>query len=418
MLELGFASIDITPTCPVDLIGFSNRRSSQGVAQPLIAQVAVLRMDGFSCLLAAIDHIGFGIEHALRLRQNLGKLIGVEAEQVMLCFSHTHAAPNDSAEPEWADWADTRILSAARRALGDMRPVLAGWSCADVNIGVNRRSTDGALDRRAGMLKFTDADTGAPMLAVMRLTAHGNSLKSDNSFISPDWFGSARDLLTREWDCPVIITQGAAGNIAPRFFDSQINPPDADDSGRFTRTRDALSEMARAVLAGANDAFHAIQPQDVYRLNMYVRRGELWADVPDMRRAHEIADEARVKAGIDGTRWLAEVERLNAQGILRQREYASMQFLRLNEGALIGIPNEVMCELALAVQACAGRLAFLGGYTNGCMGYLPTAEEYDRGGYEVLWSMLNYFMYFGRVMPLNRDTADMLVDMAVDGLND
>ena len=118
MLELGFASIDITPTCPVDLIGFSNRRSSQGVAQPLIAQVAVLRMDGFSCLLAAIDHIGFGIEHALRLRQNLGKLIGVEAEQVMLCFSHTHAAPNDSAEPEWADWADTRILSAARRALG------------------------------------------------------------------------------------------------------------------------------------------------------------------------------------------------------------------------------------------------------------------------------------------------------------
>ncbi len=62
MLELGFASIDITPTCPVDLIGFSNRRSSQGVAQPLIAQVAVLRMDGFSCLLAAIDHIGFGIE--------------------------------------------------------------------------------------------------------------------------------------------------------------------------------------------------------------------------------------------------------------------------------------------------------------------------------------------------------------------
>ena len=149
MLELGFASIDITPTCPVDLIGFSNRRSSQGVAQPLIAQVAVLRMDGFSCLLAAIDHIGFGIEHALRLRQNLGKLIGVEAEQVMLCFSHTHAAPNDSAEPEWADWADTRILSAARRALGDMRPVLAGWGCADVNIGVNRRSTDGALDRRA-----------------------------------------------------------------------------------------------------------------------------------------------------------------------------------------------------------------------------------------------------------------------------
>lgn len=417
MFELGFADVDITPTYPVDLIGFGNPRVSQGIAQPLTAQVAVLRMDGFSCILAAIDHIGFGMEHALRLRQSLGRLIGAGHEQVMLCFSHTHAAPNDSTEPAWASWADERILSAARRALDNMHPALAGWGCADVDIGVNRRSMDGALDRRAGIIKFTDAETGAPLLAVMRLTAHGNSLKGDNALISPDWIGATRDLLTQEWGCPVMIAQGAAGNIAPRFFDSHLNPPDADDSGRFTRTCDALSGMARAVQAGANDVFRAIRPQGIYRLNMYVRRGELWADVPDIRRANEIADEARIKAGIDCAMWLAEVERLNAQGVIRQREYAEMQFFRLNEGALIGVPNEVMCELALDVQARAGRLAFFGGYTNGCTGYLPTAEEYDRGGYEVLWSMLNYFMYFGRVMPLNRDAAGILVDMAVDGLN-
>ena len=93
-----------------------------------------------------------------------------------------------------------------------------------------------------------------------------------------------------------------------------------------------------------------------------------------------------------------------------------LQYFHLDEGALIGVPNEIMCELALDVRAQCGDLIFLGGYTNGCTGYLPTAEEYDRGGYEVFWSMLNYYMYSGRVMPLERDSAARLVQMAVQGL--
>lgn len=129
------------------------------------------------------------------------------------------------------------------------------------------------------------------------------------------------------------------------------------------------------------------------------------------------AEEAAQEAGIDGTNWLKEVARLNEAGVTRQSEPVELQFFQLDEGALIGVPNEVMCELALDVRAQCGDLVFLGGYTNGCTGYLPTAEEYDRGGYEVFWSMLHYYMYFGRVMPLERDSAARLVQLAVNGLH-
>ena len=95
-----------------------------------------------------------------------------------------------------------------------------------------------------------------------------------------------------------------------------------------------------------------------------------------------------------------------------------MQFFRLNEGVLIGVPNEIMCEMALEVEKQVGEKAFLGGYTNGCSGYLTTAREYDRGGYEVFWSMLEYFSYFGRVMPLRRESAEKLVQMALRGLSE
>lgn len=415
-IKLGFHETDITPDAPMQLIGFASSSTSQGVERPLRAQVSIWQSDTTRCTLVTIDHIGFAVEHAARLRSALGILTGTDSEHVMLCFSHTHAAPNDSLEPAYARLVDARILAAARVALASMRPVRVAWGCADTNIGVNRRG-GGALDRRAGLLKVADAETDAPVLALLRLTAHGNSLKSDNARISSDWLGAARDLLSRSWGCPVMLTQGASGNVAPRFFCSRINPPDADDtSGRFVRTDDALNEMARTILRDTRALFDSLRPHDTGALRMFTVRDTLYAGVPTIARARSIAEEAAREAGIDGKDWLSEVSRLNEAGVTRQSEPVELQFFQLDEGALIGVPNEIMCELALDVRAQCGDLVFLGGYTNGCTGYLPTAEEYDRGGYEVFWSMLDYYMYFGRVMPLERDSAARLVQMAVNGL--
>lgn len=415
-LEFGFSETEITPHTPIQTIGFGVQEPATGVERALMAQAAVWRLGETICAVIAIDHIGFAIAHARSLRTRIADLIGAGLEQVMLCFSHTHAAPNDSAEPEYSEWVDERVLDAVRRAMNGMLPVRAAWGCADVEIGVNRRM-GAALDRRAGILKVVDAKTGANAFALLRLTAHGNALKADNRLISPDWIGAARDWISKKLHCPVMIAQGASGNVAPKYFCSKLKPPDADDtSGRFVRTNDALSEMARAVWKGVGRVFDGIQAREVRTLRMHSARKAFLARVPEMPRAREIAEEAHRAAEIDGARWLREVARLNAEGVKEQYETVEMQFFQLDEGALIGVANEIMCELALEVAKKAGKTVFLGGYTNGSAGYLPTAEEYDRGGYEVFWSMLEYFMYYPRVMPLERDSAETIVEMALEGM--
>ena len=415
-LEFGFSETEITPHTPIQTIGFGVQEPATGVERALMAQATVWRLGETICAVIAIDHIGFAIDHARSLRTRIADLIGTGLEQVMLCFSHTHAAPNDSAEPEYSEWVDERVLDAVRRAMNGMLPVRAAWGCADVEIGVNRRM-GAALDRRAGILKVVDAKTGANAFALLRLTAHGNALKADNRLISPDWIGAARDWISKKLHCPVMIAQGASGNVAPKYFCSKLNPPDADDtSGRFVRTNDALSEMARAVWKGVGRVFDGIQAREVRTLRMHSARKALLARVPEMPRARAIAEEAHRAAEIDGARWLREVARLNAEGVKEQYETVEMQFFQLDEGALIGVANEIMCELALEVAKKAGKTVFLGGYTNGSAGYLPTAEEYDRGGYEVFWSMLEYFMYYPRVMPLERDSAETIVEMALEGI--
>ncbi len=414
-LLFGFAEADITPEGPVVTIGFGRAdETSRGVMSGLCAQVAVWRKDDGPCCLAAIDHIGFSRAHADELRDFIGAALGTPRERVMLCFSHTHAGPNDSAEPEWFRMACGRIVRCAKEALGNMRHVRAAWGNAETDIGVNRRAGNEALDRRIGILKLQDAETGTPLLLLLRLTAHANVLKADNYLVSPDFFGAVRLALHEKYGCPVMATQGASGNVSPKYFQSRLTPPDAADE-RYVRSETALSEMAQTVIRDAAPVIDALVPKAGERLEMYVRRIALAADVPTPARAAEIAEEARALCGIDGASWLSEVARLNGAGIREQREEVEAQYLLIGDGCLCGVPNEIMCEFALRASDFLGNGLFhLGGYTNGCTGYFPTEEEFDKGGYEVYWSMLTYYIYFHRVFPFRRDSAAALIRFVVD----
>ncbi len=412
--EFGYAEADITPSGPVQTIGFGRGEEwSRGVKGALKAQITVWRLAGEICCLAAIDHIGFSRAHADLLRGEIGGILGVTGEKVMLCFSHTHSAPNDSLELEWYQEARAKILAEVANALARMTPVCVAWENACADIGVNRRAESAGLNRRAGVLKVSDANTGEPKLLLLRLTAHANVLKADNYHISPDYFGAVRDLLREKYGCAVLVTQGASGNVAPKYYLSDTTPVDASDPARFVRSETALQDMAGEVCRRVDGILGGMRPRPVERLAMYSTRRTLEADVPTYSRAQEIAAEAQREAGIDGAAWLKEVERLLTAGTRVQSEVVELQYFAVNDGCLCGVPNEIMCEFALrASDALDSDTFYLGGYTNGCTGYFPTEEEYDKGGYEVYWSMLIYYIYHGRVAPLNRDSAAQLIEKA------
>ena len=76
-----------------------------------------------------------------------------------------------------------------------------------------------------------------------------------------------------------------------------------------------------------------------------------------------------------------------------------------------------MVEFALeTMEKTNNEFFYTNGYTNGCLSYFPTEEEYDKGGYEVYWSILIYFKYYQRVFPLERDSASKLIRFIVDNV--
>jgi len=179
-------------------------------------------------------------------------------------------------------------------------------------IGVNRREGNQNLDNRLGILKICDAQSGDIKLILLRVTAHCNALKRDNDMISSDYFGDIRDVLKAHYQCPIMVIQGAAGNIAPKYFRSAETPIDAKGE-QFICSKTALEDIAQEVFM----------------------------------QACVVAKEAMDNCGIDGTDWLAEVSRLNIIGIKTQEETVEVQYLQIGEGCLCGVPHEIMVEFAI-----------------------------------------------------------------------
>ncbi len=431
IVYMGCACADITPEEQAEMIGFAKPDNlSKGILHPLEAQVMVLKSTEETCCLVTIDSLGFTTVLSDLLRQQIGETLRTSPEKVMLCFSHTHSAPNAGTDDRiYYQFARDRILNAVSEAVSAMNPIEAAWGLGLSQIGVNRRGDTASVDNRIGILKVADSYSGTLKLLLLRVTAHANVLSSDNDFISADYFGVTRTLLKEKYGCEVMMTQGAAGDIRPKYQQDNAEfleihaweephkkYAENEKEKYFDQSKAALSKMADAICSAVDSIIDDMIPQPITRLAMFSMHRSFAADVPSLKRAAEIAQEAAQMAGIDGTGWLEEVKRLHRLHIKEQLADIEVQYFCINDGCLCGVANEAMCRIALDVMEQAGNpLLLFGGYTNGCSSYLPTAAEYDKGGYEVLWSNLVYYAYHSRVMPLNRDTADRLAADIVQG---
>jgi len=384
---LGFSEVDITPLFNVQTIGFNRKDNlSIGTLHKLFAQISIWISDEGKCCLLAIDHIGFSCEESNILRDEIGSRLGITRDKVMLCFSHTHSAPNISIEQEYFCFLRKQVLLGVSEAEKNLAPIKAVWGMTEADIGINRRDEHGVLDRRVAVLKIVDAETGNLRLLILRVTAHANVLLRDNHLISSDFIGVTRKSLEEKYSCKVMITQGASGNVKPKYAGSL----------------EALDKMALEVNNVITTCIEKLKPHRIEKLSMFSQTETFLADVPTLERAKEISEEAMSENNIDGTNWLKEVARLHSEDIKQQSIDIEIQYFMLDNGCFCGVSNEIMCELAVdVVKECNDDLIYFGGYTNGCDGYLPTADEYDKGGYEVLHSYLIYYIY--------RDTADKLV---------
>ena len=401
--KAAFSQVDITPDFQVELIGCSRPDSkSHGVLHHLYAQMLLLEFGGKYYCLTAIDSLGLTTSLSYELRLIIAAELKTDISNIMLCFSHTHSAPAPLSPVNGERYFQLMCSQIKKCAAGmkeNLRPCKAGWALTDTEIGENRRDGCTAVDKRLGALMIADYADGQPLAVVLRVTAHANVLMHENDKVSSDYFGIAREKLHEYFHCSVMLIQGAAGNIKPAGVDKILggNIPD------LYRIADVLLNSAKQL---------QFDTAKVSSLQMYTKDIDYCSDVPSAEEAKQIAETAKRLFGIDGSNWLTECERLRNSGVAFQVQKSKIHFFYLNGGCFCGVPDEIFCEISLEAS---GRVhspyLFLNGYTDGCTGYLPHGEEWVKGGYETLYSYLDYYKFHGHVMPFRQDTADRIVKL-------
>jgi hypothetical protein len=422
-MKAGWAETDITPPVGVDLCGFGGRSGpSTGVHDRLLAKALYLADEGAAVALITADLIGLDAGTVSAIRQRLRERLGAAAPETMIACSHTHSGPTTPCLPSLGT-PDTAYLESLQEALvgpvaearARAQEAAVGFGQAAVQVGINRRERrpDGQT-----VLGRHEAGLTAPTVDVMRVettagcavlfshAAHPVTLGGDNLLISADWPGYAHRFAQEALGegCLALYAQGCCGNL------------NSDPRGSF----DMAEEQGRRVAAAAAQAAADIEPTPPTSLAAASVTLELpLDDPPPLAEAQAVlaAAQAQWEAGGNyGARKmhagvLERAQRLVAlaqQGATGLTQPFEVQAFRIGDIALVGLPGEVFVEYQHQIKACSPFAAtFVLAYTNGNIGYLPTAAAFPEGGYEVDGAILCY----GTTM-LTPDCERLVVDAA------
>lgn len=361
--------VDITPKTPQWLMGYAARQST-GVHDPIFHRIAVLEDGPTQVILVASDICVF----SPGVYDDTVSELGLDRKQLWWTVTHTHSAPEvgppgvydvllkGRSDHEWSREYLAYVKSTLKQGIAEARAKLAPAKLAmgtgRANANINRRARDldgtislgynpdGPVDRQIGLIRIERMD-GTPMGLVANYAMHGTALGGQSMEISGDAPGAAAAYVEQKLGVPVLYVNGAAGNIAPIY--TVMANPRAAHLGEFRVLLGDKILAANASLTGAT--------------------------APKLRYAEKTVETPR-KAGIG---WPAELGGYAGEGTVK----IPVRFLSLGDTVWWAAPVELFCEISMRVRdESPFRNTFYFGYTNGWLGYLPTAAAFGEGGYE------------------------------------
>lgn len=415
-MRAGVAAVNITPPVGVELTGFGSRAGpSAGVHDDLYARALVFDDGALRLGLVTTDLLGLDQQLVDRVRSLASQTAGIPAEALMLNSSHTHSGPasiylrglGDVDEP-YCDCLVRKIVGALRMAVDNMEPARLSSGRAPVQIGFNRREAHpqrgtvlghnptGPVCEEVQVLRVDRAD-GSPRALFFSHAAHPVVLRGDNLLLSADFVGYA-----------VEGVQGLLGNnVTALFAQSCCGDINARDKGTF----EAAASLGRMLAGAAVAAAELAEPHGSTVLGAHSSLLALpYLRPPSVEEAERQCQAARQdvqrsqgpdvgwgkrKTAAATAAWAEDMLRVARSETIDEAAEFELQALRIGDVAIVGLEGEVFVSYAHNIRARSPFTDTLVlAYTNGCIGYVPTADAYPHGGYEVT----SAYKYYGTQM--------------------
>ncbi|UKA59331.1 neutral/alkaline non-lysosomal ceramidase N-terminal domain-containing protein [Arthrobacter sp. FW306-2-2C-D06B] len=409
-LQVGAAVVEISPPAGTPMAGFAARTEpSTGVHDPL--SVRALAVDD-TCWIT-VDVCGLHEDTCTRIADGLPLM----PERVAITATHTHAGP--CVMPGRLGGHDPRLLEeivltcreAAKAAIASQRPATLQYGQSrGVDVARNRRHPERAVDPPVQVATFSDA-SGQVLAWIVLYPCHPVVLGPENRLISGDYPTFTRRVLEeRSPGSVALFLPGAAGDI------NSGHPADASYSlsGSASRTMEQARTIGEHVAASVLGT--RLLPISAHGKTSAARRTVSVAmDSRDAVSPAELSRqwEAEAVSADPGRRSLLNAWKQWAMDRRPEEDMswqAPVSVFTWQGLTLVGLPGEPFLATSEAIASQVKGPVFVTGYTNGCPGYFPTADEYDFGGYEVE----DAHRYYGMPAPFAPGSAEALIQAALE----
>jgi hypothetical protein len=394
-LLLGCAKVDITPDFPIPLAGFAHRTGSfEQVDQKLFVRVFLFQQN-FSdgsyerALLFSGDLLWWPEPRMKEWKRSLQERMGIKPEMVTFSATHTHSGPQTSGQfigslgsenKQYMSKLEQLVFAGVETAASDMEPVSISQGKGACGFAVNRRkkidgriemapNEQGPVDREVCVISF-DRETSKDTKAVwMHYACHPTT--TDANRISSEFAGTAAELVEAHYQdgTTVAFLQGCSGDVRPalirddRFF--------RGDNSHVHHFGSMLADEVIRILKGNKQKISSGS------LSGKTVRVELpFERIPDL----EALELASKQSGIVGE-WGAFMK----NDPTRLKPFAELECSLISFSShlsLLSMNAEMVGEYGRYIKSISEGCTLPIAYSNGMIGYVPTALQLEEGGYE------------------------------------
>jgi lysophospholipase L1-like esterase len=393
--KAGIARAVITPSEAVWLSGYAGKRVPTGKLHDLWVKVLALEdADGRRAVLLTSDLIGFSKAAYDDLCAELKKRHGLDRDQLLLTFSHTHSGPvlreslidyfplDDDARRLIADYSrslEATIVTTVGKALADLAPAQLETGEGQADFAVNRRNNKEAevakLLAKGEKLKGP-VDHSVPLLVVrtpagkLRALVFGYACHNttlNGTLWCGDYSGFAQAAVEKQHPEAVAMFWAGCG---------------ADQNPLPRRQVELCERYGKMLADGVEQALK--KPLD--RLPAALRTSYASIDLKYEKIVPRATlEQAAKEPGVRG-RWaqrlLARIDAKEPLAIATSYDYPVVVWHLGGRQLWIAVAGEVVIDYALRFKTEYGQHTWVAAYVNDLVAYIPSRRVWDEGGYE------------------------------------
>lgn len=406
-MQLGVSKVNITPLKNIRLAGYANRLATfVDIKQDIYTVVYYFRTSKEDKVIIYGDLLWWGSDFVDTMNQQITNNFNLSHENIVFTASHNHSGPGTSenftklleeVDDDYLSELQVNVLTAISKSQENLQEVHMKKAKYYLDLNVYRRENmnnvikmmpnfEVEVDKTVTLLKFVNLED-KPVGLIVHYPCHANV--ANINYVHGDYPGVLMKLLDDYYDMTSMFMQGCTGDIRPK-----ITIGNEFFSGNFESVQQFANQFYNSLIVQEEK----LKYEDIELNNLTIQRHLLKMDIDLYSNNQELENQLLSEDQLEH-QWAEVVYKK------KNRDYETLVITEICFGkdfTILGYNGEMSGEYSRFAKKVNDKGVLSIGYTNGMIGYIPTSNQLNEGGYEAEDSTL-YFALGGKLNDRNEE---------------